>query len=123
MASLAREKDKKEAKGSVGSATSAQSAPSQTLADHRRYLDVGDRAGCAGCVPAGGACRTAGALSPSKTVRLRLTVDAQGKVQKVVVLAGDRGLEACLARLFIGLASATVAQGAPTGTVEVTLTR
>ena len=42
---------------------------------------------------------------------------------KVELLAGDGGVRPCLARLFVGLTSATVAQGAPTGTVEIVLTR
>jgi Ca-activated chloride channel family protein len=113
---------KKETKASDGSATSAQSAPSQPW-----QITVGSFTSVT--APAALVASLRAALSrggcplPSKAVRLRLTIDGQGKVQKVVLVAGDRAVEACLARLLTGLASATVAHGAPTGTVEVTLTR
>ncbi len=117
----AREKDKKEDKASADSATSppapsqawhviagttaAVTAPAALVASLRAALAGG------GCAPVG------------KSLKLRLTVDAQGKVLKVELLAGDRAAQACLARLFGGLTSATVAQGAPTGTVEILLMR
>jgi Ca-activated chloride channel family protein len=104
------------------SAASAAPAPSQGW-----QVTVGGTAGVTApaalvaslrAALAGGACAL-----PGQPLKLRLTVDAHGKVQKVELLAGDRSAEACLAKLFRGLTSATVAQGAPTGTVEVTLSR
>jgi hypothetical protein len=66
----------------------------------------------AGCVAAIG-----------QPLQLRLTVDAHGKIVRVDVIGGDRALEACVRGLLSGRSSATFAQGAPTGTVEVTITK
>jgi Ca-activated chloride channel family protein len=66
-----------------------------------------------------GACLAAADVG--KPIRLRLTVDAQGRILRVELLAGDRHAESCLQRTLAGLVSATVAHGAPTGLVEVTL--
>jgi len=61
-------------------------------------------------------------LAPSgKALRLRLTIDAQGRIARVEIVTGDRSAEACLRAALAGLSSATVARGNPTGTVEITL--
>ncbi len=58
----------------------------------------------------------------AKLIRLRLTLDAQGRIVRVELVSGDRHAEACLRSALAGLSSATVAQGAvATGTVEITL--
>ena len=67
------------------------------------------------------ACLAGGA--PGQGLRVRLTIDARGKVQRVELVAGDRGAEGCLRALFARLASSTVAQGAGVGTVELTIVR
>jgi Ca-activated chloride channel homolog len=64
-------------------------------------------------------CLAASALG--KAIRVRLTIDAQGRIVRVELVTGDRNAESCLRTALTGLASATVAQAAPTGTVEVTL--
>jgi hypothetical protein len=56
-----------------------------------------------------------------KPIRVRVTVDAKGRIVRVELLAGDRGAESCLQKAFMGLVSATAAQGGPAGTVEITL--
>jgi Ca-activated chloride channel homolog len=56
-----------------------------------------------------------------KPIRVRVTVDAKGKIVRVQLLAGGRSAESCLQKAFIGLVSATAAQGGPAGTVEITL--
>ena len=58
-----------------------------------------------------------------KGLRVRLTVDAQGKVQRVDLVGGDRAAEGCLRALLARLSSSTVAQGAAVGTVELTIVR
>jgi len=59
------------------------------------------------------------------TIRIRLTVDAQGRVVRVELIAGDRNAESCLRGALVGLSSATIAhapaQVPTTGTVEITL--
>ena len=57
----------------------------------------------------------------SKPIRVRLTIDAQGRIVRVELVTGDRNAESCLRAALAGLSSATVAHGAPTGTVEITL--
>ncbi len=52
-----------------------------------------------------------------------MTVDAHGKILRVDVLGSDRALETCLRGLLAATTSATLAVGAPTGAVEVTITR
>jgi Ca-activated chloride channel homolog len=56
-----------------------------------------------------------------KPIRVRVTVDPKGKIVRVELLAGDRGAESCLQKAFMGLVSATTAQGGPAGAVEITL--
>jgi hypothetical protein len=56
-----------------------------------------------------------------KPIRVRLTVDAKGRIVRVELLAGDRAVESCLRKAFMGVVSATAAQGGPAGTVEITL--
>jgi Ca-activated chloride channel family protein len=66
-----------------------------------------------------GACLAASDLG--KPIRLRVTVDARGHVVRVELIAGERGAESCLRGALLGLSSATIASGAATGTVEITL--
>jgi len=61
------------------------------------------------------------ASSAGRSIRIRLTVDAKGRVVRVELIAGDRRAESCLRGGLVGLSSATIAHGAATGTVEVTL--
>jgi len=56
-----------------------------------------------------------------KPIRVRVTVDAKGRIVRVELLAGDRHAAHCLQNVFMGLVSVTVAQGGPAGTVEITL--
>jgi Ca-activated chloride channel family protein len=51
-------------------------------------------------------------------IKLRLTVDNTGRIIKVDVLSGHG---ACLSKKLMGLTSTTKPQGAPTGTLELTL--
>jgi Ca-activated chloride channel family protein len=68
-----------------------------------------------------GACLAAAAAR--KTWKLRLTVDAHGKVVRVDVVAGDQALAACLRASLAGLSSSTFAAGGATGSVVLTLVR
>jgi Ca-activated chloride channel family protein len=61
------------------------------------------------------------AASSGKAIRIRVTLDAQGRIVRVELLAGDRSAEACLRGALVGLSSATIAHAAASGTVEVTL--
>jgi hypothetical protein len=61
------------------------------------------------------------ASDASKPIRVRLTIDAQGRIVRVELVTGDRNAETCLRAALTGLSSATVAHAAPTGTVEITL--
>jgi Ca-activated chloride channel family protein len=61
------------------------------------------------------------AAAPGQTVTLRLTIDAKGRIVSVQLVAGDRAVESCLQKALGGLSSATVAQGTPTGTIEIVL--
>ena len=61
------------------------------------------------------------ASSASKPISVRLTIDAQGRIVRVELVTGDRNAESCLRAGLAGLSSATMAHGAPTGTVEITL--
>jgi Ca-activated chloride channel family protein len=116
------ESDKKAAKASVQPAAEAPPAPSQ-------HWQVTAGATASVTAPAALVASLRSALAnghcalSGKAAKLRLTVDGHGKVQKVEVVSGDRAAQACLARQLIGLTSATIAQGAATGTVEITLTR
>ena len=68
------------------------------------------------------ACLAASDLG--KPIRIRLTVDARGRVVRVELVAGDRSAESCLRGALLGLSSATIASGArgeSTGTVEIAL--
>jgi Ca-activated chloride channel homolog len=67
-----------------------------------------------------GACLAAVA-DLGKPIRLRLTIDAQGRIARVDLVTGERGAAACLRAALAGLSSATRAEGNPTGTVEITL--
>ncbi len=60
---------------------------------------------------------------PGAEVSNRLHTSARGvrKIVRVELLAGDRSAESCLQKAFMGLVSATAAQGGPAGTVEITL--
>ena len=62
-----------------------------------------------------------GACAAGGEVKLRLRIDASGKLVKVDILGGDRALGQCLSRALTGLVSATKAQGADAGTFEVTI--
>jgi Ca-activated chloride channel homolog len=66
-----------------------------------------------------GACLAAADLAGP--ILLRLTIDAQGRIVRIQLVAGGRNAESCLQRALAGLASVTAAHGAPTGTVELTL--
>ena len=55
------------------------------------------------------------------TLRLRITVDATGKIAKVERLAGDRAIASAIAGKLTGTSSTTTAQAAPVGTLEVTI--
>ncbi len=57
----------------------------------------------------------------SKPIRIRVTVDARGRVVRVELIAGDRSAESCLRTVVGALSSITSAQGSATGTVEITL--
>jgi hypothetical protein len=70
---------------------------------------------------AAGRAHCLAASDPSKPIRVRLTIDAQGRIVRVELVTGDRNAAHCLRAALAGLSSATVAHGAPTGTVEVTL--
>jgi Ca-activated chloride channel family protein len=71
------------------------------------------------------------ASDASKPIRVRVTVDAQGRIVRVELVAGDRNAESCLRTVLGGLSSATIARGrgrgsesgseSPTGTVEIIL--
>ena len=61
------------------------------------------------------------ASDAGKPIRVRLTIDGQGRIVRVELVTGDRNAESCLRTALTGLSSATVSRGAPTGTVEVTL--
>jgi hypothetical protein len=62
-----------------------------------------------------------GCAKAGSTLRLRITVDAAGKIAKVERLAGDPVLAAAIAGKLTGASSTTTAQAAPEGTLEVTI--
>ncbi|HJX62486.1 MAG TPA: hypothetical protein VJ860_00875 [Polyangia bacterium] len=62
-----------------------------------------------------------GCAKAGSTLRLRITVDATGKVTKAERLAGDRVLAAAIAGKLTGQSSATTANAAPEGTLDVTI--
>ncbi len=59
---------------------------------------------------------------PAVPLRLRLALDAAGKIVKVEVLSGDRALGEILTRKLTGQVSATRATGTGAAAVEVTIT-
>jgi hypothetical protein len=59
-----------------------------------------------------------GQCGESGEIKLRLTIDASGKVIKVDVLSGTA---ACLQKKLLGLTTPTRPVGADTGTLEITL--
>jgi hypothetical protein len=61
------------------------------------------------------------AASAGAPIKVRLTIDAHGRIVRVELVAGDRNAESCLRAALVGLSSATAAKGAPTGTIEITL--
>jgi len=70
------------------------------------------------------ACLAASDLG--KPIRVRLTIDAQGRIVRVELVTGDRNAAPCLRAALGGLSSATVASGngktsPAVGTVEITL--
>jgi Ca-activated chloride channel family protein len=62
-----------------------------------------------------------GCAKAGSTLRLRITVDAAGRIAKVERLAGDQAVAAAIAGKLTGQASATTAKCAPAGTIEVTI--
>lgn len=67
---------------------------------------------------------SAGCPAPTSVqpIRLRVTVDARGKVTRIEVLGDDGQRGACVVKLLAGMASPTSAAPAATGTVELTIT-
>jgi Ca-activated chloride channel family protein len=61
------------------------------------------------------------ACGHSSTIRLRFTVDGAGKIVKAERLAGDEAIAAAIVGRLTGESSATTAQSAPEGTLEVTI--
>ena len=55
------------------------------------------------------------------SLRVRLTIDASGKVVSIKLLQGDRQQLACLERALLKLTTTTKAQGKPAGTVDLRL--
>jgi Ca-activated chloride channel family protein len=62
-----------------------------------------------------------GCFTVAGSVKLRLTVDKAGKVIKVEVVSGDAKAGECFKAKLVGLSSTAKADGAATGTYEVTL--
>jgi hypothetical protein len=62
-----------------------------------------------------------GCAKAGSTLRLRITVDATGKVTKVERLAGDQVLAAAITGKLTGASSTTTAKSAREGTLEVTI--
>lgn len=62
-----------------------------------------------------------GCAKAGSTLRLRITVDATGKIIKVERLAGDEVLAAAITGKLTGVSWATTAKTAPEGTLEVTI--
>jgi hypothetical protein len=58
---------------------------------------------------------------PGSTLRLRITVDGAGKITKAERLAGDAAVATAITNKLTGESSATLAQAAPEGTLEVTI--
>ena len=68
-------------------------------------------------------CLAASQTDVGKPIRVRLTVDAQGRIVRVELITGDRNAAHCLRAALAGLSSATVANGTTpaAATVEITL--
>jgi Ca-activated chloride channel family protein len=62
-----------------------------------------------------------GTCAAASPLRLRLTIDATGKVVSIKLLQGNRQQLACLQRALLKLTTATKAHGKPTGTVDLQL--
>jgi Ca-activated chloride channel family protein len=62
-----------------------------------------------------------GCAKAGSTLRLRITVDATGKITKVERLAGDEVLAATIAGKLTGASSTTTAKAPAQGTLEVTI--
>jgi len=62
-----------------------------------------------------------GCAKVGATLRLRITVDATGKITKVERLAGDQAIAAAIVGKLIGQSSTTTAQAAPEATLELTI--
>jgi hypothetical protein len=62
-----------------------------------------------------------GCAKAGSTLRLRITVDAMGKITKAERLAGDEVLAAAITGKLTAQSSATKAKSAPEGTLEVTI--
>lgn len=58
---------------------------------------------------------------PGTTLRLRLTLDAAGKISKVERIDGDQAVAEIIIRKLVGLGSALTPQNAKEGTAEITL--
>jgi len=56
-------------------------------------------------------CLAASQTDVGKPIRVRLTVDAQGRIVRVELITGDRNAAHCLRAALAGLSSATVANG------------
>jgi hypothetical protein len=108
------ESDDKAVKDKKGQVCSVQLTPgkSQNLGDSKALLAVvrrvAEQEGCA-------------RIKPGSLVRLRITVDGAGKIAKVERLTGDETVAAAIANKLTGRSSATTAQAAPEGTLEVTI--
>jgi hypothetical protein len=62
-----------------------------------------------------------GCARAGSALRLRITVDATGRITKAERLAGDEVLAAVITGKLTGQSSATKAKSAPEGTLEVTI--
>ena len=62
-----------------------------------------------------------GCAKAGSAIQLRITVDATGKITKAERLAGDQAVAAAISGKLTGASSATTANAAPEGTLEVTI--
>ena len=58
---------------------------------------------------------------PGTTLRLRLTINAQGKISKVERLDGDQAVAATIISKLVGLNASVTPQNASEGTAEITV--
>ena len=110
---LAQSSDKAD-KDEKARACSAKVTPgkSRNLGDAKALLAVIRRvAEQQGCAKA----------KPGSTLRLRITVDAAGKIAKVERLAGDATVATAMISKLTGESSTTVARTASEGTLELTI--